>query len=215
MTIGNVQKLLATLNKNHKLALEDFLYVYGGVSKKVINVRLLNLDSQYMTILFNHRDIEFDIEKTIVFEPPLKDYRDAVSRLNHMAHEAADKRHLAHFQIDDMAYPESISDYLIILGVLLPVLCYKYRSLLYWLPMPAYVCEYLDNDAVLRTIILLEFVTHLVEVRFLLKPKLQFYRVPPDFLIEWYLFGMLEGFATFKRLKNMAARFEATADIEN
>lgn len=213
--IGNVQDLLADMNKKHKLALEDYLYVFGGVSEKVINVRLLNIDSQCMTILFNHKDIEYDIEKAIIFEPPLKDRSEAVARLNHMAHEAAAKRQLAPFQVNDMAYPGSVMEYLVILGVFLPILCYKFRPLLYRLPIPLHVCQLLDSDAVLRTIILLEFLTHLAETLIFLKPKLHFYRVPPDFLIEWYLFGMLEGFAPLKRLTRMAARVEAAADIQN
>ncbi|GCE98103.1 hypothetical protein ZYGM_000970 [Zygosaccharomyces mellis] len=213
--LGNVQDLLANMNKKHKLALEDYLYVFGGVSEKVINVRLLNIDPRCMTILFNHKDIEYDIEKAIIFEPPLEDRSEAVARLNYMAHEAAAKRQLAHFQINDMAYPESVMEYLIILAVFLPIACYKFRSLLYWLPIPLNVRQSLDNDTVLKTIILLEFLTHLVETLFFLKPKLLFYRVTPDFLIEWYLFGMLEGFAPLKRLKRMAARAESTADIQS
>lgn len=62
---------------------------------------------------------------------------------------------------------------------------------------------------------LLEVLMHLAETLIFLRPKLQFYRVPPDFLIEWYLFGILEGFAPVKRLSRMASRVEATGNIEN
>lgn len=205
MAVGNVQDLLANMNKKHKLALEDYLYVFGGVSssEKVLNVRLLNLDSQCMTILFNHKDIEYDIEKIIIFEPPLEDRSEATARLNRMAREAAAKRHLAHFQINDMVYPQSFIEYLVLLGVFLPMLCYKFRPLLYWLPIPLHIRQWLDNDVILRTIMLLEVLMHLAETLIFLRPKLQFYRVPPDFLIEWYLFGILEGFAPVKRLSRM------------
>ncbi|AQZ15978.1 YDR476C [Zygosaccharomyces parabailii] len=211
-------ELLAYMNKEHKVALEDFLHVYGGVSdsNKIIHVRLLSMDSQCMTILFNHKDIEYDIEKTIVFDPPLEGDRDkAWGRLRRMAREAAAKRHLAYFQINDMSYPSSLLEYLIIVGILLPIICYNFRQVLYWMPMPLSLRKFLDSDNILRAIIFLEFLIHLAEVTTILRPKLQFYRVPPDFLIEWYLFGLLEGYPVVKRFEKMAAREAAAVDAKS
>lgn len=206
-----MKEVLAYMNKERKLALEDYLYVFGGVAvlDKVMNVRLLSIDSQCMTILFNHKEIEYDIEKTIVFEPPLEDCSKAKERLQQMAYEAAAERKLAPFQINGMSYPSSIMEYLIIFGVLLPVVCYNYRPLLHQLPISLSLCEFLDNDIVLRTLMALMFLTHLIESLVFLRPKLNFYRVPPDFLIEWYLFGILEGYSTVRRLKEMASKISA------
>lgn len=216
MVVTTMPELLAYMNKEHKLALEDYLHVYGGIpaSKKIVHVRLLSIDNQCMTILFNHKDLEYDMEKTIVFEPPLEDRDEAQTRLRHMAREAAAKRQLAYFQINDMKYPSSIAEYVLILAVLLPTICYNFRQVLYWIPMPASLRQYLASDNVLRAIIFLEFMIHLAEVFFLLRPKLNFYRVPPDFLIEWYLFGLLEGYPVMRRLGEMAAAVKATADAK-
>lgn len=204
---ASAQSIVTHMNKDHKIALEDYLYIYGNVpiTDDIRRVRLLNIDLDLMTIQFNHEDIEFDIEKAIIFNPPLKDWSEAKGRLVKMAHEAADKRHLSYIQVNDMCYPSSLVEYLIIVGVSLPVVCYYFRQVLYWLPFPSVVIEFLDNANVLRSIIIVAIALHLLETWFLLKPKLEFYRVPTDFLIEWYIFGILEGYPTVKRLKKMAA----------
>lgn len=204
---ASAQSIVTHMNRDHKLALEDYLYVYGNVPirDEIRHVRLLNIDLELMTIQFNHEDIEFDIEKAIIFDPPLKDWSEAKTRLVKMAHEAADKRHLSYIQVSDMCYPSTLVEYFILLGISLPVICYFFRQVLYWLPFPSVVLEFLDNDNVLRSIIGLVIGIHLVETWVFLKPKLQFYRVPTDFLIEWYLFGVLEGYPPVRRLEKMAA----------
>ncbi|QLL30818.1 hypothetical protein HG536_0A06330 [Torulaspora globosa] len=204
--VDNAQRIITHMNKDHKLALEDYLYVYGGVpiTEKIKHVRLHGIELECMTLQFMHEDIDCDVEKTILFKPPLKDWSEAKSRLVTMAHEAADKRNLSHIQINDMSYPDTAIEYIVIIGVFLPFICYKWRKVLSWLPLPSLVIEFLDNDNVLRGIMALAIVTHVLETWTLLRPRLNYYRVPTDFLVEWYLFGLLEGFAPVKRLERMA-----------
>lgn len=200
------QRIVTHMNKDHKLALEDYLYVYGGVpiTKKIKHVRMHSIELECMTLQFMHDDIDYDVEKTILFQPALKDWSEAKSKLVTMAHEAAAKRNLSHIQINDMSYPDTVVEYIVIIAVLLPFICYKWRKVLWWLPIPSSVASFLDNDNVLRGVMLFAFLTHLLESWALLRPKLNFYRVPTDFLVEWYLFGLLEGFAPVKRLERMA-----------
>lgn len=211
MSEATVQRILAHMNKDHRLALEDYLYVYGGVSvtDQITNVRMLNIELEYMTLQFHHGDVGFDIEKTILLEPPLKDWAEAKERLVTMAHQAADKRRLSYIQVNDMSYPGTILEYFVIIAAQLPLICYTYRQVLYWLPVPLAVKQYLDSDLKLLGVAVLALLIHLFETLFLLRPRLEFYRVPTDFLIEWYLFGILEGYAPVRRLERMARLIES------
>lgn len=202
----SAQRIITHMNKDHKLALEDYLYVYGGVpiTEKIKHVRLQNIELECMTLHFMHEDIEYDVEKTIVFQPALKDWSEARTRLVDMAHDAAKKRHLSHIQINDMSYPDTVVEYVVIAAVFLPFICYKWRLVLHWLPLPSFVIHFLDNDNVLRLVMLFAIATHILECWVLLRPRLNYYRVPTDFLVEWYLFGLLEGLAPVKRLERMA-----------
>lgn len=200
------QAIVAHMNRDHRLALEDYLYVYGKVpiTSDVRFVRMLSIDLDCMTLQFTHKGLETDIEKIILLEPPLKDWNEARPRLVEMAHTAASKRGLSTIQVNDMSYPSTVPEYALICAVFLPFLCYKYRSLLYWLPLPSALLKFLDNDLVLGGVILFAVVTHFIEVITILRPKLIYYRVPTDFLIEWYVFGMLEGYPCIKRLERLA-----------
>lgn len=202
------------MNKDHKLALVDYLYVYGGVpiTDQISNVRLFNIELEYMTLQFQHGAVEYDIEKTILFQPPLNDWSEARERLVSMANEAAKKRNLSTIQVNDMSYPSTVLELIILVLAQLPLVCYYFRSVLYWLPIPLALKQFLDSDVTLLGVTLLAYITHALEVLFLLKPRLEFYRVPTDFLIEWYLFGILEGYAPVKRLEQLATRIKMKED---
>ena len=195
--------IIAHMNKDHKHALEDYLFVYGSVpiTDKIAYVRLSNIELDHMTLQFNHFDVEFEIEKPIPFEPPLQDWSEARTRLVTMAKEAAAKRNLSHLQINEMRYPSTLYEYTVMVLVFTPLICYYNRSLLSF--FPEVLRLFLDNDRVLLSFQAAAFLIHLGECLFLLKPRLDFHRVQPDFLIEWYLFGMLEGFPTVKRFDRL------------
>lgn len=200
------QAIIAHMNRDHRLALEDYLYVYGKVpiTSHIRFVRMQNIELECMTLQFTHKELETDVEKIILLEPPLKDWNEARPRLVEMAHSAAAKRGLSTIQVNDMRYPSTVAEYALICAIFLPFLCYKFRGLLQWLPLPSVVLKFLDNDQVLGGIIIFAIVAHFIEVVAILRPKLHFYRVPTDFLIEWYVFGMLEGYPCIKRLDRLA-----------
>lgn len=195
--------IVAHMNKSHKLALEDYLCVYGNVriTDEVAHVRLHAIELSHMTILFNHADVEFEIEKMVLFKPPLKDWSEARPRLVEMAKSAAKERGFSHVQINEMRYPESFADYTIIVLAFFPLACYYRRNLLSYVP---FVGHYFDNDYLLLGIQIAAFLCHILECLILLKPILDFYRVPTDFLVEWYFFGILEGYGPVRRLKQLA-----------
>lgn len=210
MSAAAQQAIVAHMNRDHRLALEDYLYVYGKVpiTSHIRFVRMQSIELECMTLQFTHKEIDTDVEKTILLEPPLKDWNEARPRLVEMAHTAAAKRGLSTIQVNEMSYPMTIPEYALICAVFLPLVCYKYRRVLYWLPLPSSVAGFLDNDVVLGSVMLFAVVAHVIEVLTILRPKLRFYRVPTDFLIEWYLFGILEGYPCIKRLNRLARHLE-------
>lgn len=203
---GTAQSIIAHMNKDHKLALEDFLYVFGNVpiTDQISSVRLKEFELDHMTILFQHAAIDFDIEKVIPFDPPLSSFRDSRDRLVSMAKEAAEKIGVSHVMINEMSYPRDFVEYLIIILVFLPIVVFMKRSLLQYFPLPQYIIDFISKDAVLISIIIGEIICHAAETYFLLRPRLNYHRVPTDFLVEWYFFGMLEGYPIVKRFDDLA-----------
>ncbi|SCV02736.1 LAMI_0H02498g1_1 [Lachancea mirantina] len=202
MTGQTKEGIIAHMNKSHKLALEDYLYAYGKVpiTDKIANVRLLSIDLTHMVIQFNHFDVEFEIEKTVAFEPAIEDWTQARPRLVEMAKVGAKQRGYSHIQINEMSYPKTVREYTILALVFLPLACYYKREFLNYIPV---VGPRMNNGALLIGIQVAAFAIHILECIYILKPKLDFYRVPTDFLIEWYLFGMLEGFPAIQRFNKL------------
>lgn len=202
----SAQSIIAHMNKDHKLALEDFLYVYGKVpiTEEISNVRMQEFALDHMTITFEHSAIEFDVEKYIPIDPPLKDFSEARSRLVPMAKEAAAKRGFSHIRINEISKPRTILEYLIIVLVLLPFVAYVHRGILEFLPLPQSVLDFIGKDVVLVSVMIGASVCHAAEGYFLLRPKLNYYRVPTDYLVEWYFFCMLEGYGAVRRFDKLA-----------
>lgn len=119
------------------------------------------------------------------------------------------KNNMAPWSIDKVIGPNSLVDWLIILGVCLPSLCYFYRPVLYilfaWDTHSKTVLHWLDNDKVLLAIIILEFFTHAMETWRFLIPQLKFHRVHPAIWPQWLFWGLLEGYGPVRRLKSYTA----------
>ncbi|ODV96859.1 hypothetical protein PACTADRAFT_1445 [Pachysolen tannophilus NRRL Y-2460] len=195
-------RILSHMNKSHRIAIEDYLCVYGDVKidDKIANVRMKSIDLDNFTICFNHFDVELEIIKPIPFDPPLKDMSESRERLIEMAKFAAKKRGFSHFQINEIVYPNSILSFLIafltcyfILGVCDP-------SIFYY--------GYLQILKPYRFYLFLTLIIHAFEAKFLLWPKLSYYRVPLDYKIEWVIFALLEGFLAIKRFNKLASQLE-------
>ncbi len=100
-------RILSHMNKDHRLAIKDYLNVYGNViiNNKIDNIKMTHISTDHMVIQFTHDDLDFQIEKPIQFEPPMKDLSEARVRLVEMAKFAANKRGYSHVQISDYRYP--------------------------------------------------------------------------------------------------------------
>lgn len=201
-------RILSHMNKDHKLAIEDYLNVYGNViiNKKIDNIKMTHIGLDHMVIAFTHDDLDFQIEKPIQFEPPLKDLSEARVKLVEMAKYAATKRGYAHFQIADYVYP-NIYQFILIFIIYSPLISYFVPSIL----QNSYVLNTLSQtkiDWLLRNSLNITYLTifiHVLEVIFIFRPKLVKYRVPTDYLIEWYIAGIMEGFPAIKRFNKLIA----------
>lgn len=205
-------RILSHMNKDHRLAIEDYLVVYGKVpiTDKISNIKLTAIDTKQMTITFAHEDVEFDVEKVIPFEPELESLSEARTRLVEMAKFAASERGFSHFQIAEFMSP--LPYQLALIGVIyLPIASYFFPSIL----KNSFVTKHLLSEAkadwLLKHALKITGLTlgiHALEDWFILKPKLAKFRVPIDFQLEWYLSGLLEGFGAVKRFNMVVASKE-------
>ncbi|CCD26269.1 uncharacterized protein NDAI_0H00950 [Naumovozyma dairenensis CBS 421] len=233
MARSNADIIAQWNNKKEKgsrrqVALEDILEVFGCIpTLKVSGIKLKEIDSDSFTIQYRYND---DLEHPMDVLIPIdnekygdgSDPEEMDEILTNIGTDATKSRGLSSFQINEVKCPSSLVDWLIILGVTLPTLCYLYRPVLYYLfeciPSFGYsniketLVTILDDDFVIIMIIISEFVIHFVETWFLLRPKLLYYRVPTDFILEWYFFGILEGYGPVKRLEQLAQKYKISKD---
>lgn len=119
--------------------------------------------------------------------------------------------------------PSSFLDWFVIVLVFLPTICYLSRNFLWGLIMnPLHILgiqlpfeslrlqvyKALDNDSVLLGIIAAEYIIHLFETLFLLKPQLDAHEMSFGVRFQWYVMGLIEGFAPIKRLKSLITQQE-------
>lgn len=206
-TVDVQSRILSHMNKDHRLAIEDYLAVYGDViiNDKIANIKLKSIELDHMEISFNHFDIEFEIIKPIPIDPPMQDFSELRSKLVDMATYAANKRGYSHLQIQDISYPTKIWEYVLIslvfvcfFGAFYPHILYNY-CLDYLLP--SYLTFTLRKFNKLIAISLL--LIHIVELKLVLLPKLNHYRVPTDFKIEWVIFCLIDGRASIERFNQL------------
>lgn len=203
---GSAQSIIAHMNKDHRLSLEDYLYVYGNVpiTDKISNVRMKEFDLDHMTLIFQHADVDFDIEKVIPFDPPLSGLKEARDKLVSMAKDSAANRGFSYVRINEMSYPGQFVEYFIIAMVMLPFFALVNKTFLQYLPLPSSIINLLSQDKVLVSVIIFTVTCHALECYYLLRPRLNYHRVPTDFLVEWYFFGMIEGYGAVRRFNDLA-----------
>jgi len=200
-------RILSHMNQQHRLAIEDYLCVYGHViiNNKIDNIKMTQISNESMTITFTHDDLDFQIEKPIPFEPPLKDLNESRERLIEMAKFAANKRGYSHSQITDYVYP-SLYNYILIFIIYLPLLSWFIPSILKNQLVLTYLLSQSKIDWLLENSLNITYLTisiHFFECILIFRPKLNKFRVPTDYLIEWYIAGIIEGFPAIKRFNKL------------
>lgn len=204
--------VLAYYNRHYKYVLSDLLHVYGNVSLRTLatisQLKISGVDNDTLVITFAVPGVPSPIDKVIII-PELADNSNAsvMERLNKMIIDAAAKRQLSIVQVKKSLAPSTIADILVLLAVPLPLVCYFYRPLLHYIPIIGSLLY--DKDNYLLIIIALELCIHMCESIVFLRPKLRYYRVPTDCQIEYYFWGILEGYSPVRRLNQYGTPLEA------
>ncbi|AOA61345.1 hypothetical protein PP7435_CHR1-2423 [Komagataella phaffii CBS 7435] len=206
-------RIVAHMNKDHKIALEDYLSVYGNIAidDKIANITMKDIELDNITLSFNHFDIEFPIIKPIPIDPPMKDLSEARIRLTEMAKYCASKRGFSHFQVAEIGYPASLGDFTI-LGVLLILLTgffiptTLFHGILPALHCPTALVSFLAAST--KSILICTILIHLLEIQLVLNPLLKKYRVSFDYKLEWWFLTFIDGYFTIRRFKKIVAKYE-------
>lgn len=213
----NKQDVVKNINGQCQWQLQDVVKLLS----KEGEITLDSLDEK-VTLLDINWDGAMTLEclgKTYSFDGCVDNANNEASQLNdptklydifHEVHKhITNKNNMAPWRINKVIGPTSLLDWLIILGVCLPTICYFYRPFLYvlfaWDTRHKTVLQWLDNDKVLVAIIILEFFTHGIETWRFLIPQLRFHRVNPKLLPQWLFWGLLEGYGPVRRLQRYAA----------
>ncbi|CDR47009.1 CYFA0S27e00738g1_1 [Cyberlindnera fabianii] len=201
-------RILSHMNKDHRVSIEDYLVVYGAVKldSKVHNIKMTHIELTHMTITFEHDDLEFPVEKLIPFEPAMEDLKEARTRLVEMAKFAAEKRGFDAHQITDFK-KLSIGSWFFLAFIYLPFWCYLWPSLLQNSTVLS-VLSQSQADWLLTNSLNITYLTlglHAIECYLFMKKNLEYYRVPIDNQIEWYIDCLFEGYPSVKRFKQHVA----------
>lgn len=200
------QKILAHMNKDHKLALEDYLAVYGEVkiNREIKNIQLKSIENSHLVIGFTHRDVDFTIEKIISLDPPLQNLGEARLRLVDMAKEAAAARGYSHKQVSEILYPTQPQEFLLLALVAALIFAFFKTDTFYgkWFANIGFLQAVRPYTA---TIFYGTVAIHVAELALVMMPKLNKYRVPIDYKIEWIIFTLLEGFPAIRRFNHLIA----------
>ncbi|KAH3674838.1 hypothetical protein WICMUC_003041 [Wickerhamomyces mucosus] len=200
-------RILSHMNKDHKLAIEDYLATHGHVdiTDDISNIKLSHIELSHMIITFNHKDLEFPIEKLIPFEPSLNDLnKDARIKLVEMAKIAAEKRGFSHLQINEYRYP-TIFGWIKLLLIHISLWIYLFPQILNnsliknKLIDEIYINWSINNSLYFE---ILALIIHLLEIQILFKPLFVKYRVE-DYQLEWYIAAFLEGYPAYKRFNQL------------
>lgn len=187
-----------------------FKYVlnrYGNVNELTINkiekIYLSDYDNDSIVITFKIKDIPLPVDKIILYPDELNEnYKGSTIKLNQFLLLTSHKANKSLLKINTCLSPSTLADFLVLLVVPLPMVCYIYKPLLLWIPIIGSILY--DNEPYLITIIILEILCHIIESVIFITPLLSYYSIPVDLQVEWYVWGLLEGYGPVRRLNAFA-----------
>ena len=212
--------IIARYNKHYREQMKDILYVHGKITTPTLHrmqqPTLKSIDTDSITISFKLPSLQSEIDKVIPL--PLETERSGTTEsitkaLNQLIIDSASKRNLSLAQITTVVAPNSLQDFLVLLLTPLPALCLTWPQFV--LPYIPVLGSYLmDKPDYITAIFIAEILIHALECIVLLRPQLEYFRVQPDVAIEWYLFGLLEGYGAVRRVKELGFKLEKEARAE-
>ena len=210
---------IARYNKHYREQMKDILYVHGKITAPTLHrmqqPTLKSIDADSITISFKLPSLQSEIDKVIPLPETEQSFttESITKALNQLIIDSAAKRNLSLAQITTVVAPNSLQDFLILMLIPLPALCLIWpQSILPYIPI---LGPYLsDKPDFISAICVVELLIHALECIVLLRPQLEYYRVQPDVAIEWYLFGLLEGYGAVRRVKELGSKLEKEAREE-
>ncbi|ODV87677.1 hypothetical protein CANARDRAFT_20414 [[Candida] arabinofermentans NRRL YB-2248] len=195
------QRIIAHMNKDHALALGDYVAVYGNTNKAK-NIQLTEFELDYMKLTYTVKKEKKSLK--IRFQSPLKSFGEARERLVDMAKTSAATRGYSHVQLLNAPYPTGAFDStlfgimcLLCFGITSPsTLKYVYSNFLF---MPEATAAGLVewNTGILAGLLAFNF----MQTIFNLVPIITEYRVPFSVAVEMIAMCMMEGLMFIKRVR--------------
>ena len=220
-------RVIQHMNKDHQLALVDYLAVYGNITPNSINkrsVRLSAVDTEKIVINYvNTEAIPKSI--TIYFQNAYEDdsvkvskFGDLRAKLVSMAHYAAAKQGFSATQITKVTYPKKPSElfmYLIFFTAIyagakpkefarkVGPLSMKLLQVVPDSAGPALTQVLTFSLKYGESIFKAMYAIHIAEILLVTRKFVNKYRVPFHQRIQWYIMNFIEGFLVFKRYKKL------------
>ncbi|CAB4256007.1 similar to Saccharomyces cerevisiae YDR476C Putative protein of unknown function [Maudiozyma barnettii] len=195
------QLTLAHHNRHYSHLLRDILHIYGNVTprtvKKIATANLSDIDSDSIVISFTVPDIALPIDKVILYPADCLVGSDN-EKFTRLLLQTVHRTGKSLVKLNTCLPPGTLPDFLVLLLVPLPVVCYFFDQLLLYIPLFGEALY--NNPNYLRCIIALELLCHLCESLVFLRPLMYKYSVPFDLQIEWYMWGLLEGYGPVRRI---------------
>lgn len=219
------QRIITHMNKDHQLALVDYLVVYGKTplsSFKPATAELVAVDTTSMTIRYMTKD-DVSKEKTIEWEHAQEEENlkvaeqlDIKAKIIAMAKYAAAAQGYSHKRVNKVLLPKKpVALSMYVVAVLLAVGCYDKTLIrrtvyndaflsklaLYAPKALALVWAYTEEHA--KRISIIMYAIHVVEIVSKTNPATKRVRMDPLKRVAWAFMNFIEGFLSFERLAEL------------
>ena len=214
-------RIVTHMNKDHHLAVLDYVVVYGNENLKDIDtssVRITNVTEEHLVLAYRNKSgqdqtLSLDWNMTEDGEGlHVETILDIKAKLIAMAKYAAKKQGFSHKQITTVLYPTTPGPILTYVFAALCVATYFKKDFLraairliskHHSPGTESFLKFFDNW--IFTIAIATYTAHVLEVVFLTWPKTVKYRMPLPTKIAWLVFTLFEGILHAPRLRTLTA----------
>lgn len=168
-------------------------------SNTITNIKLKSIDFEGLTVSFKHPLVDTEMLRPIPFDQKCENWTQVEDKLIEMSKISATSRNLSNLRISGISYPTSIPNLFLIFLVLLLPFGYFYSHLLYDTVFANYLPFMLKLKPFHNAIFYITTIIHILEFYILFVPRINKYRVPLDYTIEWFVLTLLDGYESIKR----------------
>lgn len=189
------------MNKDHQMALEDYLVIYKGVHPdEAINAQMKDIDVDKIVLIYGH---EVNQKEVIIdLNPEMKGLQEARTRLVLMAKESAERRGFSHIRIKEYLHPSAIQTVIFLISAVGMISLGFFKGFcLNFFPKYSQQIEILSFYLYYLNCSIA--VIHIVEATLFLLPELQKYRVPTKVSIAWFIDCLLLGVFSIARFNSL------------